>query len=73
MPAKKTTTKGKGIGESIKELEGIVAWFEGEDTADIEAGLSKVKEGVVLVKDLKKKLEEVMNEFSEITADLEEE
>lgn len=62
-----------GINNSLKKLEAITAWFENQEEVDVEEGLKKVKEGAVLIKDLKGKLSQVENEFEEIKKDLEEE
>lgn len=58
------------ISESLKKLEQIVSWFESQEEVDVEAGLKKVKEGVVLIKDLKVRLKEVENEFKTVKAEL---
>ena len=62
--------KGDTIREQLKELEAIAAWFEKESDFDVEEGLQKVKEGAVLVKKLKDRIQEVENEFQELKADL---
>lgn len=59
------------INESLKKLEGIASWFEKESAVDVEKGLEKVKEGVMLIKQLRGRLKEVQNEFNEIKAELE--
>lgn len=59
------------INEGLKKLEGIADWFEKEEAVDVEKGLEKVKEGVVLIKALRGRLKEVQNEFNEIKAGLE--
>jgi exodeoxyribonuclease VII small subunit len=56
----------KGIKEKLNELEQIAAWFEKQKDVDVEEGLKRVKEGAVLIKDLKERLREVENEFDEI-------
>lgn len=58
------------ITNSIKKLETIVDWFDAQQEVDVEEGLKKVKEGAVLIKDLKEKLKKVENEFKEIQKDL---
>ena len=58
------------IKESLGKLEQIVSWFEKQAEVDVELGLEKVKEGAVLIKDLKGRLKEVENEFEEIKKDL---
>lgn len=58
--------KPVNLKESLKKLNAIVAWFEGQDEIDVEAGLEKVKEGAALVKVCKKRLSEIENEFEQI-------
>jgi len=60
----------KGIKEKLSELEQIASWFEKQKDVDVEEGLKRVKEGAVLIKDLKERLREVENEFEEIKKDL---
>ena len=59
------------ISEQLKKLETIAHWFDSQKEIDVEEGLKKVKEGAVLIKDLKIKLKKVENEFREIKEDLE--
>lgn len=59
------------LGESMKKLEEIVRWFDAQDEVDVEIGLEKVKEGVLLIKASKTRLKEVENEFEEVKKDLE--
>ena len=59
------------ISEQLKKLETIAHWFDSQKEIDVEEGLKKVKEGAVLIKDLKIKLKKVENEFREIKKDLE--
>ena len=58
--------------DSLKKLEGIAGWFDAQEEVDVELGLQKVKEGTVLIKELKLKLKQVENEFEEIKKDLSE-
>ncbi len=67
-----TKNKKDNVKESLNQLEEIVSWFESQDDIDIEKGLKKVKEGVVIIKGLKKRLKVVQNEFNEIRKDLKE-
>ena len=62
----------KSIKEELSELEQIAAWFEKQKDVDVEEGLKRVKEGAVLIKDLKERLREVENEFEEIKKGLDE-
>jgi len=63
----------KNIQTSMKKLEDIVGWFESQENVDVEEGLNKVKEGSVLIKDLKNRLKKVENEFEDIKQGMEEE
>jgi len=49
-----------------KKLDEIVDWFENQEEVDVEAGLTRVKEGAELVKTCKKRLSEIENEFEQI-------
>jgi|GEM_PF-5755873 len=60
----------KPLGELLAELEAAVRWFETQESADVEAGLAKVRRGAELVKELRERLRRVENEFAEVTADL---
>jgi len=60
----------ENITDSLAKLERIVAWFDEQDQVDVEAGLAKVREGAVLVKELKARLKEVENEFAEVKKEL---
>ena len=59
-----------GIKEKLNELEQIASWFEKQKDVDVEEGLKRVKDGAVLIKDLKERLREVENEFEELKKDL---
>ncbi len=65
MPDKKINLK-----ESLGRLNSIVEWFDEQEEVDVEMGLEKVKEGAGLIKDCKKRLAEVENEFKEIQRDI---
>ena len=67
----KTSDKNT-INESLKKLEAIVQWFEKQEDLDLEEGLKRVKEGAAMAKELKDKLKNVENEFSELKKELEE-
>lgn len=61
------------LKDSLKKLKDIVDWFDGQDEADVEIGLEKVKEGVVLIRESRKQLKELENEFEKIKSDMKEE
>jgi exodeoxyribonuclease VII small subunit len=63
--------KKQSLGESLKKLEEIVAWFEDREEVDVEEGLAKVKEGAALVKVSREKLKEAENEFEIVKKELE--
>ena len=62
----KDKTKKANISEYLKGLSEIANWFEEQDEVDIEEGLEKVKEASVLIKQSRKRLEEIENEFEEV-------
>ena len=66
------TEKKESLSESIKKLERIVEWFEGQEEVDVEKGLEKFKEGAVLVKASRERLKEIENEFKEVEKELSE-
>ena len=59
------------ISQSLARLESIVQWLDEQEHVDVAEGLEKIREGAVLVKELRARLKEVENEFMEITKDLE--
>lgn len=54
------------LKESLKKLKDIVEWFDNQEEVDVEAGLEKVKEGAGLIKESKKQLKELENEFEKV-------
>jgi exonuclease VII small subunit len=66
-----TKTKEKdSISESLSHLESIIKWFDEQSEVQVEEGLKKVKEGAVVIKDLRGRLKEVENEFIELKKEL---
>jgi exonuclease VII small subunit len=63
--------EGVNLSKNLKELAKIADWFEGQEDLDIEDGLKKVREAVGLIKESKKRLEDVENEFEEIKREVE--
>lgn len=61
------------LSEALKNLEGLVNWFDDQDEVDVEAGLEKVKEGAKLIKESKSRLKEIENEFKEVKEDIQSE
>jgi exonuclease VII small subunit len=54
------------LTDTLKKLQEIVDWFEAQPQVDIEVGLEKAKEGVLLIKFGKERLKGLENEFTEI-------
>jgi len=54
--------------KAIKELEEINRWFQSGDI-ELEEGLGKFRRGLELIKNCRKKLKKVENEFTEIKKD----
>lgn len=65
--------ENESIAQSLGKLEKIIAWFDDQSEVDVEEGLKQVREGAVLVKDLRARLKEVENEFVEVKKALESE
>lgn len=70
-PIKKESKES--LGEALKRLESIVAWFDEQEAVDVEKGLLKVKEGAKLIKVSRERLKAVENEFEIVKKDLESE
>ncbi|MBI5147691.1 MAG: exodeoxyribonuclease VII small subunit [Parcubacteria group bacterium] len=64
--------KKESISKLLADLESAIGWFEKQNDLDLEEGLKKVREGADLIKELKKRLQDVENEFSDIKKELEE-
>ena len=58
------------IKNSLKKLEAIIGWFESREEMDVEVGLEKVKEGAAIIKESRKKLKKLENEFEEVKKEL---
>ncbi len=58
------------LKESFKKLEAIVKWFDEQKEIDVEAGLKKVKEGSILIKDSKERLRALENEFESVKKEI---
>lgn len=70
MPAKKTAKAKDSLAGSLKKLEEIAQWFEEQEEVDVEEGIAQVRAGATLIKDTKKKLTSIENEFEEIKKSL---
>ncbi len=60
------------ITDNLNKLKEISEWFNNQDTVDVEKGLEKIKIATSLMKESKKRLTELQNEFTEIQKELEE-
>lgn len=60
-----TAEKKFNFSKSYAELQKIVEWFE-KDKIDLEEGIGKFEEGVLVMKELKKYLDEMENKVKEI-------
>jgi exodeoxyribonuclease VII small subunit len=69
--AKKISNTQNTLGDSIKKLEKISEWFDEQEEIDLEKGLEKVREGAKLIRESRKQLENIENEFEEIKAGIE--
>lgn len=63
----------ENLSTSLKKIQAIISWFEEADEVDVEKGLEKVKEGALLIKTSRKRLQEIENEFEVVKKDLEKE
>ena len=59
------------LNENLKKLEEISLWFDNSKEVDVEQGLEKVKEAVILIKESKERLKKIENEFEEIKKEIE--
>jgi len=66
----KEETKKLNLASDLKRLSEIVDWFESQVDVDVEQGLIKVKEAAGLIKNSKKRLTEIENEFEEIKKEI---
>jgi exonuclease VII small subunit len=64
------TKDTKNLNNNLKKLEEISDWFDNRGEVDVEEGLEKVKEAVVLIKESKERLKQIENEFEEIKKDV---
>lgn len=67
MATKKETSD---LNKNLKKLSEIANWFDEQTEIDPEAGLTKVKEAAVLIKESKSRLQAIENEFEEIKKDI---
>lgn len=60
------------FSESMKQINEINDWFQGEDL-DLEEALTKLKQGKELITKCKERLSDIENEFKELRVDFAEE
>ena len=63
--------KKESISKLLADLESAIGWFEKQKDIDLEEGLKKVREGAALIKELKRRLKDVENEFNDLKKELE--
>ncbi len=63
----------KNLNDNLKKLSEIAEWFDNRDEVDVEEGLKKVKDAVIIIKESKERLKEIENEFEEIRSSIDEE
>ena len=61
----------KNLNDLLKRLSEITEWFDDQEEIDVEVGLGKVKEGAVLVRACKERLQQIENEFEKIRKEVE--
>ncbi len=70
---KKTQQQDKDLNTAMGELRAIAAWFDAQEEVDVEAGLAKIKEGAVLIKECRARLKSLENSFEEVRRELDNE
>jgi len=60
----------ESLSDSLKNLEGILEWFETREEIDLEEGLAKMKEGARLIQVSRERLKKVENEFKAVRKEL---
>ncbi len=58
------------LKSKLKKLKEIVDWFDNQEEADVEAGLTRVKEGAALIKESRKELSRLENEFEKVKKEI---
>ncbi len=58
------------LSKNLEKLKEIAEWFEELDDVDVEEGLQKVKEAVEIIKESKKRLSDIENEFEKVKKEL---
>lgn len=58
------------LKNNLKQLEEISTWFNDQKEVDVEEGLRKIKDAVILIKASKERLKEIENEFEEIKKEM---
>ena len=58
------------LNSNLQKLGEISEWFDNRGEVDVEEGLEKVKEAIVLIKESKERLKQIENEFEEIKKEI---
>lgn len=69
----KEKSDSKNLNDNLKQLSEITEWFDSRQEIDVEEGLAKVKEAVLLIKESKARLKAIENEFEEIKKEVDSE
>ncbi len=64
--------ENNNLNINLKKLEEISDWFDNREEINVEEGLEKVKEAVILIKESKERLKQIENEFEEIKKEVDE-
>ncbi len=65
------TKEPKDFKLHLEEIARILEWFDSQEELDVEQALEKVKKASTLIKESKKRLAEIENEFTEIKKEVE--
>ncbi|MDO8469427.1 MAG: exodeoxyribonuclease VII small subunit [bacterium] len=59
-------SKEKSFKEHLKEIAGILEWFDAQEELDVEEALAKVEQAADLIKRSRARLAEIENTFTEV-------
>ena len=71
MPTPKSKPEEKSFKHHLEEIADILAWFDAQETLDVEQALEKMKRAGELLKITKGRLGELENKFKEIKKEIE--
>jgi KaiC/GvpD/RAD55 family RecA-like ATPase len=66
-------TQKNNLSKNLEKLKSISEWFESRDDVDVEEGLQKVKEAVEIIKESRKRLKDIENDFEKVKKELDDE